>query len=172
MPAWPFSPSRASKDAGLLMHQVTTASRNPALFGEGRVPDTLDGRFELVTLHAALALLRLRRAPEAEALAQAFVDALFRHLDSGLREDAVGDLAVPKRIHKLAGMFYGRADAYAAALGDDTSGLESVLIRNVLAGQTAFAGPLAQHVCALAAAQADLPWQALLTEEGWRRFVA
>ena len=101
MPAWPFSPSRARTDADQLLHQVTTASRNAALFGEGRVPDTLDGRFEVVALHAALALVRLRQAPEAEALAQAFVDALFRHLDSGLREDGVGDLAVPKRVLKL-----------------------------------------------------------------------
>jgi len=172
MPAWPFSPSRASSGAGLLLRQVTSASRNPALFGEGRVPDTLDGRFELISLHAALALLRLRRAPETEELAQAFVDALFRHLDSGLREEGVGDLAVPKRIHKLAAVFYGRADAYAEAMGSERSDLQSELTRNVLAGKTAFAEPLARHVRALAAAQADLPWQTLLTEEGWRRFVA
>jgi cytochrome b pre-mRNA-processing protein 3 len=171
MPAWPFSPSRASRDAGLLLHQVTTASRNGALFGEGRVADTLDGRFELVALHAALALVRLRQAPEADAMAQAFVDALFRYLDSGLREDGVGDLAVPKRVHKLAGAFYGRADAYAEALGGDASALQSALTRNVLAGP-AFAEALTRHVHALAAAQSDLPWQALLTEAGWRRFVA
>jgi cytochrome b pre-mRNA-processing protein 3 len=171
MPAWPFSPSHPRTDAVLLLHQVTTASRNPALFGEGRVPDTLDGRFELVALHAALALVRLRQAPEAGALAQGFVDALFRHLDSGLREDGVGDLAVPKRVHKLAGAFYGRADAYAAALGADANALQSALTRNVLAGP-AFAEALTPYVRTLAATQADLPWQALLTEEGWRRFVA
>jgi cytochrome b pre-mRNA-processing protein 3 len=171
MPAWPFSPSRARKDAGLLLHQITNVSRNPALFGEGRMPDTLDGRFELMALHGALALVRLRQAPDGDALAQAFVDALFRHLDSGLREDGVGDLAVPKRIHKLAGAFYGRADAYAKALGAGVSALQSVLSRNIVA-RPAFAEALARHVRALAAAQADLPWQALLTEAGWRRFVA
>ena len=103
MPAWPFSPSRESKDAALLLHQVTSASRNPALFGEGRVADTLEGRFELMALHGALALVRLKQSPEAGPLAQAFVDVLFRQLDSGLREDGVGDTAVPKRVHRLAG---------------------------------------------------------------------
>jgi cytochrome b pre-mRNA-processing protein 3 len=172
MPAWPFSPSRASKDARLLLHQITTVSRNPALFGEGRVPDTLDGRFELITLHAALALVRLGQAPEAEALAQAFVDALFQHLDWGLREDGVGDLAVPKRIYKLAGVFYRRADGCTKALSAQGSALQSVLTRNVLAGQTVFAEALTQYVRSLGAAQAELAWPALLTEEGWRRFVA
>jgi cytochrome b pre-mRNA-processing protein 3 len=171
MRAWPFSPSRLSKDAGVLLHQVMTASRNPALFGEGRVGDTLDGRFELVALHAVVALVRLRQAPEADALAQAFVDALFRHLDSGLREDGVGDLAVPKRVHRLAGAFYGRADAYAEALGADASALQGALTRNIPTG-SAFAEALTRYVRALAATQADLPWQALLTEAGWPRFVA
>ena len=112
-----------------MLLQVTNASRNPALFGEGRVADTLDGRFELVALHASLALIRLREAPDAEALAQAFVNALFRRLDSGLREEGVGDLAVPKRMQRLASAFYGRADAYAAALRKDASALQVVLVR-------------------------------------------
>lgn len=171
MPAWPFSPSRAQKDAERLLWLVTNASRNPALFGEGRTPDTLDGRFELLGLHAALALLRLRQAPEAEPLAQAFVDGLFRHLDSGLREEGVGDLAVPKRVHKLAGVFYGRADAYGAALGEGADALEAALTRNILGGEPAFAPSLARHVGGLVAVQSELGWQALLTDEGWPRFV-
>jgi len=171
MPAWPFSPSRASQDAERLLLQVTNASRNPALFGEGRAPDTLEGRFEVMGLHASLALLRLKQSPEAEPLAQAFVDALFRHLDSGLREDGVGDLAVPKRMHKLAGAFYGRADAYAEALSEATT-LQAVIARNVLGGQEAFAGPLARHVQHLAETQSNVAWPALLTTEAWPAFVA
>ena len=171
MQAWPFFPSRASKDAERLLLQVTNISRNPALFGEGRVPDTLDGRFELVGLYAALALVRLRQAPEAEPLAQAFVDALFRYFDSGLREDGVGDLAVPKRVHMLASAFYGRADAYAAAFADANT-LQAVLTRNVLAGRPAFAEALARYVQTLADAQSKSNWQTLLLPEGWTAFVA
>lgn len=172
MSAWPFSPSRASQDAERLLVQVTNASRDPALFGEGRAPDTLEGRFELVALHAALALLRLRKAPEAEPLAQAFVDALFRHLDSGLREEGVGDLAVPKRMHRLASVFYGRADAYAEALAANATALQAVLTRNVLCGNTAFAEVLASRVQRLTDAQSSWDWQALLTADAWPAFVA
>ena len=173
MPVWPFSASRESRDAELLLQQVSSASRNPALFGEGRAPDTLDGRFELITVHAALALVRLRQSPTAEPLAQAFVDALFRHLDSGLREDGVGDLAVPKRVHKLASTFYGRIDAYAGALAThDIEALKGTLARNVLGPDRTFADVLARRICDLAAAQAALPWEAMLTSEGWPAFAA
>lgn len=171
MPGWPFSPSRARQDAERLLLQVNNASRNPALFGEGRAADTLDGRFELLCLHGALALFRLKDAPEAELLAQAFVDALFRLLDSGLREDGVGDLAVPKRMQKLAAAFYGRADIYAQAL-DDAEALGTLLTRNVLRGDAGFAVPLARYAQQLAATQSALSWQALLTDDAWPAFVA
>ncbi len=168
MPVWPFSVSRESRDAELLLGQVTNASRNPALFGEGRVADTLDGRFELIALHASLALVRLRQSSEAEPLAQAFVDALFRQIDSGLREDGVGDLSVAKRVHKLASVFYGRADAYASALaGRNIEALKGTLARNVVGQDGAFAAVLAQRVCDLATHQAGQSWQALLTGAGW-----
>ncbi len=173
MPVWPFSASRESKDAELLLERVTAASRNPALFGEGRAPDTLDGRFELITLHAALALTRLRQSPEAEPLAQAFVDALFKQLDAGLREEGVGDLAVPKRVHKLAGAFYARLEAYSPALElRDIEALKGTLSRNLLGATSPFADVLAARVCDLATAQAAMPWRGLLTAAGWSAFAA
>ena len=171
MPVWPFSASRESKDADLLLQRVTGASRNPALFGEGRAPDTLDGRFELITLYAGLALQRLRQSPEAEPLAQAFVDALFKQFDAGLREEGVGDLAVPKRVHKLAGAFYKRLEAYSGALdAHDVEALKETLKRNLMGTTSAFVEILAARVCDLAAAQSDLPWQALMNAEGWPAF--
>lgn len=168
MPVWPFSASKASEDAELLLSHVARAGRNPALFGEGRAPDTLDGRFELVALHAALVLLRLREEPDAQPLAQAFVDALFRHLDHGLRESGVGDLAVPKRMHRLAGAFYGRVEAYRAGLGaEEANGMRAALERNVAGISAPFATRLADHVRTLAAAQAARPWPGLLKHDGW-----
>jgi cytochrome b pre-mRNA-processing protein 3 len=173
MPVWPFPASREMKDADLLLQRVTGAGRNPALFGEGRAPDTLDGRFELISLYAGLALQRLRQSPEAEPLAQAFVDALFKQLDAGLREEGVGDLAVPKRVHKLAGVFYARLEAYSRALeAHDVAALREALVRNLLGTTSSFAETLAARVCDLAAAQTDLPWQALMTAEGWPAFAA
>src|SRR5262245_44603762 len=116
MPIWPFSRSRAAEDAAALLEAVQAASRRPAFFGPGRVADTLEGRFELMALNGALALIRLKAEPGAEPLAQDFTDLLFKSFDAGLREAAVGDLSVPKRMRRLAGDFYGRLNAYSGAL--------------------------------------------------------
>jgi cytochrome b pre-mRNA-processing protein 3 len=170
MPIWPFQRSREKVDAQTLLAQVSATSRNPAFYGPGRTPDTLDGRFELVTLFAALALLRLRGETGAGALTQAFTDALFSQFDAGLREAAIGDLSVPKRMHRLAGDFYGRLAAYTAALGENhAEPLSAAIGRNLLGEETAaFAETLATLVAALAAKQAAAPANALFSEAGWR----
>lgn len=169
MPIWPFKRSRADEHAELLLDAVIRASRQPALFGEGRAPDTLDGRFEVVALHASLALVRLRGERGAEMLTQAFTDKLFRHLDAGLREDGVGDLIVPKRMRKLAGAFYGRLQAYTAALGaGDPAALAAAIGRNVLGEEAApFATAAAGYLCHVANQQAKADVPALLGDAGW-----
>lgn len=168
MAIWPFRRNQASADAGLLLAAVVAASRRPGFFGAGRAPDTLEGRFELLTLHASLALARLKQSPEAAALAQAFTDKLFRHIDSGLREAGVGDLVVPKRMRRLAGDFYGRLGAYAGALADATA-LGEAVRRNLLGegGEPAFAARLGAYAARLGARQAAGPVSALLGPDGW-----
>lgn len=169
MPIWPFQRSRADEDAARLLAQVQAASRQPALFGDGRIPDTLEGRFELLAVHGALALIRLKAAPETKSLAQAFTDQLFRLVDAGLREAGVGDTSVPKRMRQLAADFYGRLGAYGPAIeAGNAAGLEAALARNVWrAEQHVFAAPLAGQVLALARHQAAAPWDALFAEMGW-----
>ncbi|MBL8530849.1 MAG: hypothetical protein JNK94_03870 [Hyphomonadaceae bacterium] len=169
MPIWPFRRSRADNDAATLLEAVTAASRQGAFFGEGRAPDTLQGRFELMTVHAALALIRLRAEAETAPLAQSFTDQLFRFFDAGLREDGVGDLVVPKRMRALAGAFYGRLEAYSAALATgDAPALAMALGRNVLGDEAApYAPALAAHVQALAEHQAQAPAAALLSSAAW-----
>jgi len=169
MAFWPFRRSRADLDAARLLSAVTTASRNPAFFGAGKVADTLDGRFELMTLNAALALIRLRDDAGLTPLAQAFTDQLFRQFDAGLREEGVGDTAVPKRMRRLAGAFYGRLEAYAAAIGArDQAALADALSRNALAAEAhAFAVSLAAYALAAASSQAESPVDALFSAAGW-----
>ncbi|HYD85927.1 MAG TPA: ubiquinol-cytochrome C chaperone family protein [Vitreimonas sp.] len=165
MPIWPFRRSRAETDAEQLLEIVTAVSRNPAFFGPGRAPDTLEGRFEMMTLIASLALMRLQREGELAPLAQAFTDQLFRQFDAGLRETGVSDTAVPKRMHKLAGDFYGRLGAYAAAVeAGDGAALGEAIARNTLVAE---AGPLTDFVLNAAAAQAERPASALLQPDGW-----
>lgn len=121
------------------LHQrIVAAARHPDLYGSLQVPDTLEGRFEVLTLHVVLVLEALRRldAP-ADEVGQELVDEVFRQLEASLREMGVGDVVVPKRMKALAQAFYGRARAYDAALasGDETA-LAAALARNVYAGAT------------------------------------
>lgn len=170
MPMWPFQRSRADDDAARLLTAVTEASRRPAFFGVDRVPDTLEGRFEATTVHGALALIRLLAEPDARPLSQAFADRLFSAFDAGLREAAVADTTVPKRMHKLAGDFYGRLDAYKSAL-NDAAALEAALARNIWRLPShPFAGALAAYVAKTARAQAGAPISAMFAAEGWPPF--
>ncbi|MCX7356703.1 MAG: ubiquinol-cytochrome C chaperone [Alphaproteobacteria bacterium] len=164
---WPFHRSRAETDAEALLSGVTAASRRPEFYGADRVPDTMDGRFELMATNGVLAMLRLRADPALKPLAQAFADRLFSYFDAGLREAGTGDTAVPKRMHKLAGDFYGRLDAYGSAI-DDPKALEAALARNVWRLEShAFAPQLASYVAKSAAGQAHAPISAMFAAEGW-----
>ncbi len=84
--------------AATLYRHTAEQARAPELFEACGIPDTMDGRFDSLALHAALTIDRLRREPEGEALAQAFFDAMFRHRDLTLREIGVQDLGVVRRI--------------------------------------------------------------------------
>ena len=128
-----------------LYAEIVAAVRQPELYTEYGVADTFEGRFELLTLHAGLVLKRLSDAEApGPVLAQDLVDAIFHHLDSGLREAGVGDLAVPKRMKTLAEAFLGRSAAYDDALRKGEQALAAALLRNMLDGDGA-AGPLARY---------------------------
>jgi cytochrome b pre-mRNA-processing protein 3 len=100
------------------------------------VPDTLDGRFDLVALHTFLVIHRLRDAADpGPTLAQAVFDAMFSDMDHNLREIGVGDLSVGKRMRAMWEAFHGRSRVYAAAIGAaDRAALEAALARNVWRG--------------------------------------
>lgn len=164
---WPFPPIQSRAKASTLLSFLAEASRRAGFFGAGRLPDTLDGRFELLTLHAMLALRRLRQEPPLAQVAQLFTDTLFRHFDAGLREAGVGDLSVPKRMQKLAGAFYGRLGAYDQALAEGRPSIEAALTRNALAGDPQFAPLLAGYVERAAADLAALPAAALFEAGAW-----
>lgn len=109
---------RRSGDAIGEMHtRLVAASRDPALYGVGGLPDTVEGRFESLTLHTLLVLRRLRQLPDpAGDAAQELIDAVFAHLEIALRETGVGDFGVPKRMKKLARAFYDRTSRYDPVL--------------------------------------------------------
>ena len=120
--------------AAALYSRTAEQAREPVLFEACGIPDTLDGRFDALALHAALMIDRLRREPDGEGLAQAFFDAMFRHLDLTLREIGVQDLGVGRRIKVMAEGLHGRALAYREALAGGTTHLSDVLRRNAYGG--------------------------------------
>lgn len=140
-----------------LQDRVVAASRRARFYGALGVPDTIEGRFEMLALHLVLVLRRLRRLPPpADDVGQDLVDAFFRTLDASLRETGIGDGGVPRRMKGLAGAFYGRAAAYDAALdAGDAAALARALDRNVFEGRSggeALAAYAFQSERALAAA--------------------
>jgi cytochrome b pre-mRNA-processing protein 3 len=118
-----------------LYNRTAERARDPELFEACGIPDTLDGRFDALALHAALVIDRLRREPDGEVLAQAFFDAMFRHLDLTLREIGVQDLGVGRRIKIMAEGFHGRALAYREALDGGQTALAEALRRNAYGGR-------------------------------------
>jgi cytochrome b pre-mRNA-processing protein 3 len=167
MSIWPFGPSKAAQDGERLLKTIIKLSRRAAFFGECRVPDNMEGRFEVVALHAWLALMRLRGEPGAEPLAQTFTDRLFRHLDAGLREAGTGDLTVPKHMRKLAASFYGRLEAYGAARNDHAA-LAAALARNMLGPEDhPYAGDMARYVQAAVSSLHSGPVAALFEPSTW-----
>jgi cytochrome b pre-mRNA-processing protein 3 len=142
---------------------AVAAARAPRLYAGLGVPDTLDGRFEMVGLHAFLLIDRLRReAAPGPDLAQSVFDAMFSDMDITLREMGVGDLTVGKRVRAMWEAFHGRAAAYEAALADaDDTALEAALARNVWRGALPPAGAAASLARVMRAQQAALRGQAL-----------
>lgn len=142
---------------------VVAAARHQTFYRDYAVADTVDGRFEMLVLHAALVVRRLRTlASPGPDVAQDLTDAVFRHFDSTLREAGVGDTSVPKRMKKLAESFYGRAGAYEPSLAaGDGAGLADALARNVLAqsGARRTAERLARYVLAVMAQLENLDVQ-------------
>lgn len=116
---------------------VVGVVRDPCFYTSGGVPDTFNGRFELLVLLVGLVVRRLRALPPPGSdLGQALVDEVFRNLDPAMRELGVGDLAVPKRMKRLVEAFLGRSVAYDAALAPaaPAGALEATLGRNVHGG--------------------------------------
>ena len=112
---------------------LTRAARNPVFFESMNVPDTVMGRFEMLSVALILYFRRTASAGDAvKAIAQEIVEAFFEDLDHSMRELGIGDNGVPKRMKKLAGMFYGRLDSYARALeSGDVDALDAALRRNI-----------------------------------------
>ncbi len=112
--------------------RIVEQARHPAFYSVSGVPDTLDGRFEMIALHVFLVLHRLKHDRHVAAdFAQALFDILFLDMDSSLRELGAGDLGVGRRVKAMAKGFYGRVGAYEAGLEQGRQTMAAALRRNL-----------------------------------------
>jgi cytochrome b pre-mRNA-processing protein 3 len=137
---WPFNhfrkprlPPRGTIET--IYGMIVTQAREPLFYRDLAVPDTVNGRFDLLLMHLWIVLRRLRPLEGGAELSQALFDHFCADMDANLREMAVGDLAVPKRMRTIGEAFYGRMAAYDLALSDGAEALAQALCRNILDGQ-------------------------------------
>ncbi len=126
---------RAPDPADLIYLQIVARARQPIFYRELCVPDTVEGRFEMILLHLALVFHRLRDEDDvAKKTAQRVVDAFFADMDRSLREMGIGDISVPKKMKKLGKAYNGRSIAYYRAIDSaDADGFAGAVLRNVFA---------------------------------------
>ncbi len=137
-----FKRKAAQGPAVRLYDQAVSAARVPVFYVEWGVPDTLDGRFEMIALHVFMLLFRIKNesgqgaggsGAAPDILAQAIFDAMFRDMDRSLREMGVGDLGVPKRVKSMMRAMNGRCLTYTRALHPDApaGALHEAVCRNI-----------------------------------------
>jgi len=152
--------------AAELYAAIVAQARSPVFFRDLEVPDSIDGRFETLALHAFLVLERLKAGGDTSAdLAQALFDTFFEDMDRSLREMGVTDLGVGRRVKAMAQGFYGRIRAYERGLAGTPEELAEALRRNLWG---TVPGVSAAHVTTLVGylrrqreALAEQPWVTL-----------
>lgn len=115
-----------------LYDQLVSRARAPVFYAALQVPDSLDGRFDMLALHAFLLLERVKQTGD-RPLSQGLMDALFIGLDEALRDMGAGDMGMGRKMKKMANAFYGRMKAYGEA-GDETA-LADAVVRNIYRGE-------------------------------------
>jgi cytochrome b pre-mRNA-processing protein 3 len=128
-----FQAPRFQAESRALYRQIAERARRPVLYTLYAVPDTLDGRFEMLCLHAYAVFHCIKgKCTDAETLSQAIYDAMFTDLDGALRELGVADLGVGRRIKAMTEALNGRMQAYDRGFAvEGNEELEQAVRRNV-----------------------------------------
>ena len=125
---------RRRPDASSLYSAIVRQARQLAFYHQFGIPDTVNGRFDLIALHTYIVMKRLKSVgDEGAKLSQALFDFMFADMERNLREMGVGDLSVGKQVKKMAAAYYGRVKAYDEALNKKDNSLEAALKRNIYA---------------------------------------
>jgi len=142
-------------------------ARQPAFYSKTGVPDTIDGRFDMIVMHVVLVFRRLfKDEAEARAFGQHIFDIFIKDMDRSLREIGVGDVSIPKKMKKIGQSYFGRSGAYAEALeADDAEALAEAIDRNIFPDEPAPASAevLARYMLKAEAALRGQPAADLMT---------
>lgn len=169
-----FKKSPHHDNANRLYLEIVRQSRHPDFYEKYGVADTLEGRFDMIVIHAFLVLHRFKNDHDkTEAIAQVMFDLMFADLDRSLRELGIGDVGISVRIKKMVEAFYGRIQAYEEGLDKSDGTLETALSRNLYHGQTpaqqqvgAMADYIRDHISVLAAQPIETLLEAQLNFPG------
>jgi cytochrome b pre-mRNA-processing protein 3 len=146
---------------------IVAQSRQEKFYADWGVPDTVTGRFDMISLHLALMLRRLNGEDTAKPFVQSLVNVFFRDMDQSIRELGVTDLGVPAKIKKMGKAFYGLAEVLSHALDSaDPAEIDAVLVKNVYGAQNAGSAPLAAYLLDEARRLAAIPTTAITHATG------
>ena len=162
-----FRKTVAPDTVGEAYRSIVAQSRQERFYAEWGVADTVTGRFDMVSLHLALYLRRLKGEAEARDFAQALVELFFKDMDYSVRELGVTDLGVAKKVKTMGNLFYGLVAAIGSALDTGVpSNVEAVLVRNVYGTLNPGAGQLAAYLLEESLRLAALRTAALINPRG------
>lgn len=130
-----FGRPNANEAMRPLYNAVVARGREPHWYRAGGVPDTIDGRFEMIAAILALVIARLELEPEPEQKQNVawLVELFVTDMDSQLREIGIGDMVVGKHMGKMMGALGGRIGAYRDGLREGE--FEAALVRNLYRGE-------------------------------------
>lgn len=147
---------KSDRRAGEIYRRAVDDARQPVFYERFGVPDTIEGRMEMVMLQTGLVVSRLSADDADRALARDVSEAFFSDMDGSLREIGTSDLGVPKKMKKIASAFYGRLQAYGEAA--DEAALAAAVTRNIHGGAPhPGAAGLARYIRTVAAVLRDAP---------------
>ncbi|WP_343526329.1 ubiquinol-cytochrome C chaperone family protein [Sphingomonas sp.] len=137
---------RDGDEALPLYNAVVLRARAPHWYLDGGVPDTVDGRFDMIAAILSLVLIRLEDDPQAATLAARLTERFVTDMDGQLRELGIGDIVVGKHIGRMMAMLGGRLTAYREGLAGEAGALDAALLRNLYRGVAPVDGQAIPHV--------------------------
>ena len=159
--------SELTNKARALYGSIVAQARQAPFYGAMGMPDTPEGRLEMILLHLVLAAGRLgQQGAEGQALAQALNEVFITDLDDNMREMGISDVGVPRRVKKAAAGLYDRHREVLAALQAADDGQLTEVIKGYTADlkalQSLDAAALARYVRSAATSLDEHPGDQLL----------